>query len=531
MKSLPFALFSTLLALGSGSASAADWNAPQEPFAVYGNTYYVGTHGLSSVLITSPGGHILIDGGSAESPVQILRHIRQLGFKVEDIKFIVNSHEHYDHAGGIAELQRVSGATVLASAAGAEVMRTGLQSRADPQYSVTTPHMAPVAQVKEIKDGAVVSVGALSITAHFTPGHAPGGTSWTWQSTDAGVTANMVYADSLNAFTEKPFQYRANQTYPQARADLERSIAMVAGLPCDILLSAHPEASGLWERMEKAGRAGHAGFIDRTACRTYAANGAARLAKTLADEGVPAAEWKQSARLDQLFSQRGAVGTLLVHDVSANIYTVHDRARAETRFIPASTFKIPNSLIGLSTGTVASVDQVLPYGGGKTSRPEWAHDMSLRDAIKISNVPVYQGMARRIGLPAMQANLQKLDYGNMDPGTVVDMFWLRGPLKISALEQTVFLEKLAQDQLPYPKDAMAAVRDIIRQPGTADLYAKTGWCNSPTQNVDLGWWVGWVRKDGKLYSFALNVDIPDGAADQRVALGKDALKLLGLLQE
>lgn len=246
---------------------------------------------------------------------------------------------------------------------------------------------------------------------------------------------------------------------------------------------------------------------------------------------VHAAEWKGSPQLAQLFKQQGVTGTFVVHDVSSDVYTVHDRVRAETRFVPASTFKIPNSLIGLGTGTVASVDEILPYGGKPTARPEWARDMSLRDAIKISNVPVFQGMARRIGMPAMQANLRKLNYGNMDPGDVVDMFWLKGPLKISAVEQTVFLEQLAQDQLPFPKSAMAAVRDIIRQPGAADLHAKTGWWSNPAQEADLGWWVGWVNQDGKLYTFALNIDIPDGAVDKRVALGKAALQSMGLLRE
>ncbi|WP_442920619.1 class D beta-lactamase [Massilia sp. S19_KUP03_FR1] len=244
-----------------------------------------------------------------------------------------------------------------------------------------------------------------------------------------------------------------------------------------------------------------------------------------------AAAWVASPQLAQLFQQKGVTGTFIVHDVSADVYTVHDRARAETRFIPASTYKIPNTLIGLATGAVASVDTVLPYGGKPTLRPDWAHDMSLRDAIKISNVPVYQGLARRIGMAAMQANLRKLNYGNMDPGTEVDTFWLKGPLKISAAEQTVFLERLAQDQLPFQKAAMAAVRDITRQPGAADLHAKTGWCDGPSETVDLGWWVGWINKDGKLYSFALNIDIPDGATDQRVALGKAALTSLGLLPE
>lgn len=242
-----------------------------------------------------------------------------------------------------------------------------------------------------------------------------------------------------------------------------------------------------------------------------------------------AAEWKESAQLAELFKKEGVAGTIVVHDVSADIYTVHDRKRAETRFVPASTFKIPNSLIGLSTGVVSSVDQIHPYGGKPTRRPEWAKDMSLRDAIKVSNVPVYQGLARRIGLDRMRENLQKLNYGNMDPGMQVDQFWLEGPLKISAVEQTVFLDKLAQDQLPFPKPAMAGAREIMRQEGAAELYAKTGWA-APASGTEIGWWVGWLRKDGKLYTFALNMDITDDdLGAKRVPLARASLRVLGLL--
>lgn len=247
-----------------------------------------------------------------------------------------------------------------------------------------------------------------------------------------------------------------------------------------------------------------------------------------------AAEWKDNAQIDALFIKEGVRGTLVVHDVAADVYTVHDRKRAETRFSPASTFKIPNSLIGLDTGTVANVDTILPYGGGKTARPEWAHDMSLRDAIKISNVPLYQGMARRIGLDKMRENMRKLDYGNGDIGDQVDMFWLKGPLQISAVEQTAFLQRLAQDNLPFSKAAMAAVRDITRQEGNADLHAKTGYGYGPQKDVDIGWWVGWVVKEGRLYTFALNIDIPgsdNAIVAKRVLLGKLALQALGLITQ
>ena len=243
---------------------------------------------------------------------------------------------------------------------------------------------------------------------------------------------------------------------------------------------------------------------------------------------VNATEWKDSAAVTALFKKEGVTGTFVVHDVAQDTDTGHDRQRAAKRFIPASTFKLPNSLIALSTGAVASVDEIVPYSGKPVARPEWARDMGLREAIKMSNVPVYQEMARRIGLERMRSALVRMNYGNIDTGTVVDRFWLDGPLEISALEQTVFLARLAQGQLPFENVHMDAVRAIARQDGPTELYAKTGWGKRPGQ-PDIGWWVGWIKKDGKLYTFALNIDIPDGGDDKRISLAKAALQSMGLL--
>jgi beta-lactamase class D len=241
-----------------------------------------------------------------------------------------------------------------------------------------------------------------------------------------------------------------------------------------------------------------------------------------------ATDWQDSAAVAQLFKKEGVTGTFVVHDVAKDTDTGHDRVRAAKRFIPASTFKIPNSLIALSTGAVASVDEIVPYDGKPVARPAWAKDMGLRDAIKVSNVPVYQEMARRIGMDRMRGALVRMNYGNTNTGKVVDRFWLDGPLEISAIEQTLFLAKLAQGQLPFENVHMEAVRAISRQDGPAELYAKTGWGKRPAQ-PDIGWWVGWIKKDGKLYTFALNIDIPDGAEDKRVSLARASLTALGLL--
>lgn len=511
-------------------AAADDWNTPQEPFALSGDSYYVGTRGLSAVLITSTQGHILIDGASPGAAPLIAANVRTLGFKVEDIRLILNSHEHVDHAGGIAELQRLSGAEVKASAAAAPVLRSGKASRGDPQYIHLTD-MAPVDKVGIVRDGETLKVGPLAVTMHATPGHTQGGSTWTWTSNDGGKRINMVYADSLNAIGGAGFRYSGDPAYPNARSDIERSIAKVAALPCDVLVSAHPAGSDLWQRHARRAKLGNAAFIDKAACRAYADTGRARLARTLAAEAkTPAIVWRDDARIAEMFDKAGVSGTFVVHDVATGEYTGHDRQRAHIRYVPASTFKIPNSLIGLGTGAVASVDEVLPYGGGPTFLPQWARDMPLREAIAMSNVPVYKELARRIGMARMREGLRRLDYGNMDAGETVDTFWLEGPLRISAIEQARFLGRLAQDKLPFPRPAMAAVREIVRQDDNPDLYAKTGWYMPAERKNQIGWWVGWVEKDGKVYAFALNIDVTDdAAAAKRVPLGKAALQALGLL--
>jgi metallo-beta-lactamase class B len=276
-------LLSCLAALPA-LAHAPEWEGAQDPFQLYGNSYYVGTEGLSSVLITSPAGHILIDGATPKAAGQIAAHIRQLGFRLEDIRYILTSHEHFDHVGGIAELQRLSGATVLTSPAAKPVLESGKTDKGDPQFGNDMPDMTPLAPVRSVRDGESVELGPLSIKAHYTPGHTQGGMSWTWQSFEHGKAMNMVYADSLNAITGPGFRYSGNTLYPNAKADVERSIARVAALPCDILVTAHPDASDLLERQAQQKQRGNLAFVSPGACQRYADAGRARLAETLAQE-------------------------------------------------------------------------------------------------------------------------------------------------------------------------------------------------------------------------------------------------------
>jgi metallo-beta-lactamase class B len=257
------------------------WNQPQEPFQIYGNTYYVGTHGLSAILITSPAGHILIDGALPESAEQIRTHIAALGFRIEDVKLILNSHVHSDHAGGIAELERWSHARVAASPWSAQVLRKGGVGRDDPQYGVIQD-IAKVKHVEDLHDSQVVQVGNIAVTGHLTPGHTPGGTSWTWKSCEGGHCLAVVYADSVTAVSAPEFKFMA---HPDALKGFEKSFSFLESTPCDILITTHPDVSGLWSRLDgrKQGVKPDP-MIDREGCKTLAQKGREQLRSRLQSE-------------------------------------------------------------------------------------------------------------------------------------------------------------------------------------------------------------------------------------------------------
>jgi beta-lactamase class D len=245
---------------------------------------------------------------------------------------------------------------------------------------------------------------------------------------------------------------------------------------------------------------------------------------------APAFAWEERADIARLFAESGVSGTFVALDVASGALQGHGRARAERRYVPASTFKVTNALIGLATGAVTDVDEVLPYGGGPQRLKAWEQDMSLRQGMPVSNLPVYQALARRIGLDWMRAALADLGYGNATVAERVDDFWLVGPLAISAMEQARFMAALGTRTLPLDVPVQDAVAEIIRvDAGDGwSLHAKTGWAD--LYQPHLGWWVGWVERDGGIHAFALNIDMPDGTyARKRIELGRAALVLLGLL--
>ena len=254
--------------------SCAEWNAPTPAVRLFSNVHYVGTRGLSAILLTSSAGHILIDAGLPESAPRIIASIVALGYRVEDVKLIVTSHTHYDHVGGLAALERASGAVVAARAPSAATIERGTAGPEDPQFR-SALEFPSVPNVRVVDDGDTLRVGDVVVTAHATPGHTAGGTSWSWRSCEKGECANFVYADSQTSLSDEGYLFTQN---PPTLRDFERGFATLERLPCDVLLTPHPQASQLWERLEKNG------LKDPEGCRRYATNARRQLARRIATE-------------------------------------------------------------------------------------------------------------------------------------------------------------------------------------------------------------------------------------------------------
>lgn len=250
---------------------AKTWLAYSPPEKVFGNTYLVGFAGLSVVLIDTGAGLVLIDGALPQAAPAILNNVRKLGFKPKDIKFILSTEPHFDHSGGLAALVRDTGATVIASARGAEGLRSGSLAKDDPQHDFGG-NWPQVTRLRVVKDGEVIRLGHTAIIAQATPGHTMGSMSWSWQTCERKVCKAIVFAASLNPVSADTYRYTAPSSAPIVRS-FEASYRRMDGLACDILISAHPDNAGEGRFNNKPG-----------ACRTYVDRSRKLLAKRLASE-------------------------------------------------------------------------------------------------------------------------------------------------------------------------------------------------------------------------------------------------------
>lgn len=226
------------------------WNQPFEPFRVIGNVYYVGTKGLGAYLIVDPLGHVLIDGGLPESAPLIARNIRALGYELEDVKYLLINHAHFDHSGGLAELKRLTGARVVASAADKPDLETG-RVAGRPELGATPP----VTVDRIVGDGGKLRLGRTSLTAHLTPGHTRGCTSWSLRTGKRDVLFACSLSVAGQNLTDDP-------AYPNAAADFRQTYRKLDTLKADVFLNFHPEFFDMEKRRARQMAGEQDAFVD-----------------------------------------------------------------------------------------------------------------------------------------------------------------------------------------------------------------------------------------------------------------------------
>jgi metallo-beta-lactamase class B len=232
----------------------AEWNQPLAPFRILGNVHYVGTAGIAAYLITSPEGHILIDGAMPESAAQVAANIERLGFKLRDVKILLINHAHWDHSGGLAELKRLTGARLLASAGDRAALEAG---KAD--YRPDLASFPPVKVDDVIGEGSVVSLGGNMLTTRLTPGHTKGCTSWTMAVPSGGDSLNLIFACSLSV-ADQPLV--PGKGYDAAFSDFRATFARLRTLQADVYLAFHPQAFDLAAKRARLAAGDAEAFVD-----------------------------------------------------------------------------------------------------------------------------------------------------------------------------------------------------------------------------------------------------------------------------
>lgn len=263
-------------------ANKPEWAEPVEPFAIADGVFYVGSRGLSSILVTTPDGHFLIDGGLPENAALIAENVKTLGFEIRDVKYLLNSHAHFDHSGGLAALKKMSGAKMIASEGDRWALETGLVPGSEDDANFAAP---PVRVDRSIGDGETLSLGGATLTAHLTPGHTKGCTTWTMTVDDRSLLyfcSASVAANRLVASRSGPPQYDGIVD------DYRATFAKTKDWRPDIFLANHPEFFNMEERRARQIAGEQDAFVDPEAFATLIGKLEAAFEKALADETAKA---------------------------------------------------------------------------------------------------------------------------------------------------------------------------------------------------------------------------------------------------
>jgi metallo-beta-lactamase class B len=254
-----FAVLAALVAMPAQAQSPAAWTTRTEPFKIAGNLYYVGTAGIGAYLITTPQGHILIDGAMPGSAKDIEASITKLGFAPSEVKVLLNTHAHFDHAGGLAELKRDTGAKLAASAGDKVALETGKYPGSE---EVKAFDFAPVKVDRALEDGERLSMGGVALTAHLTPGHSAGCTTWTFPVMIDGVSRQAMIYCSTSVAANRLVSKTKGPQYPGIVADYEKSFAKLKTMKADVFLAPHAEQFGMTEKRAALAAGGPNPFID-----------------------------------------------------------------------------------------------------------------------------------------------------------------------------------------------------------------------------------------------------------------------------
>ncbi len=295
MKKIAVALIALLSLAGAAQAQTVKdllaamlvkWNTPTEPFKMIGNVYYVGTDGLASYLITSPQGHILVDTVMPESTSQIKANIEKLGIKITDIKYLVNTHAHIDHTGGLAEMKQASGGQLVAGEADKPLLEGGYYPGAENDTALKFP---PVKVDRTVREGDKVTVGDVTLTARETPGHSPGCTSWEFAVKDGDATRSaLIFCSGTVALN----RLVGNPTYSGIVADYKKTFARAKDMKVDVLFAPHPEMYKMQEKRAKLGEGGTNPFVNPGEFNAYASTLEKAFEDALAKQTAAAQEKK-----------------------------------------------------------------------------------------------------------------------------------------------------------------------------------------------------------------------------------------------
>jgi metallo-beta-lactamase class B len=269
---LVFALFAWLPLAANAQTSdiRGEWNAPVEPFRIFGPLYYVGTKEVASYAISTPQGLILLDGGLPESAPRIVASLEKLGFRIQDAKILLNSHSHFDHAGSLAELKEKSGAQMIASERDAAQLEAG--GKGDFAWGDSKP-FPPVKVDRKLRDGDTVALGGITLTAHVTAGHTKGCTTWTAvfeekSREEKGERLRAVFYCSTSVPDPENYRLAGNPRYPEIVPDYEKSFAVLRDLPCDLFLGPHASFFGLEAKAARLRAGDRHAFVDRQGFRS-----------------------------------------------------------------------------------------------------------------------------------------------------------------------------------------------------------------------------------------------------------------------